>query len=95
MIGLLVAAYMYLWKPGTGKRLADNQGPLYLFFYNELYAVQPWVRGFQVPTRPGVRLHHLLTVNLGAGTTRHVVKDVGSQVDNSNTGTPSYVSEYP
>ena len=22
---------------------------LYLFFYNELYAVQPWVRGFQVP----------------------------------------------
>jgi peptide/nickel transport system substrate-binding protein/oligopeptide transport system substrate-binding protein len=23
---------------------------LYLFFYNELYAVQPWVRGFQVPT---------------------------------------------
>jgi ABC-type transport system substrate-binding protein len=21
----------------------------FLFFYNELYAVQPWVRGFQVP----------------------------------------------
>lgn len=51
--------------------------------------------GFQVPTTPGVRLHHLLTVNLGAGTTRHVVNDVGSQVDDSNTGTPAYVSEYP
>jgi hypothetical protein len=23
---------------------------VFLFFYNELYAVQPWVRGFQVPT---------------------------------------------
>ena len=51
--------------------------------------------GFQVPRTAGVRLHHLLTVNLGAGTTRHVVNDVGSQVDDSNTGTPAYVSEYP
>ena len=51
--------------------------------------------GFQVPQRPGVRLHHLLTVNLGAGTIRHVVNDVGSQVDDSNTGTPAYVTEYP
>jgi ABC-type transport system substrate-binding protein len=23
---------------------------LFLFFYNELYAVQPWVKGFQPPT---------------------------------------------
>jgi peptide/nickel transport system substrate-binding protein/oligopeptide transport system substrate-binding protein len=23
---------------------------LFLLFYNELYAVQPWVRGFEVPT---------------------------------------------
>jgi len=23
---------------------------LYLFFYNELYAVQPWIKGFEVPT---------------------------------------------
>ena len=22
----------------------------FLFFYNELYAVQPWIRGFQIPT---------------------------------------------
>ena len=31
--------------------LAFQDAPMvYLFFYNELYAVQPWVRGFQVPT---------------------------------------------
>lgn len=23
---------------------------LFLFFYNELYAVQPWIKGFEVPT---------------------------------------------
>ena len=51
--------------------------------------------GFEVPTTPGVQLHHLLTVNLGAGTTRHVVDGVGGQVDNSNTGTPQYVVDYP
>jgi peptide/nickel transport system substrate-binding protein/oligopeptide transport system substrate-binding protein len=28
----------------------DDAPALYLFFYNELYAVQPWVQGFQVPT---------------------------------------------
>ena len=51
--------------------------------------------GFQVPTRAGVTLTHVLTVNLGAGTIRHVVNDVGGQVDNSNTGTPAYVAAYP
>ncbi|MEJ5945667.1 adenylyl cyclase [Pseudokineococcus basanitobsidens] len=51
--------------------------------------------GFEAPTTPGVQLHHLLTVNLGAGTTRHVVEGVGGQVDNSNTGTPQYVVDYP
>jgi peptide/nickel transport system substrate-binding protein/oligopeptide transport system substrate-binding protein len=31
--------------------LAYHDAPmLFLFFYNELYAVQPWVKGFQVPT---------------------------------------------
>ena len=51
--------------------------------------------GFEVPEVPGVRLHHLLTVNLGAGTVRHVVNDVGGQVDNSTTGTPAYVVDFP
>jgi ABC-type transport system substrate-binding protein len=31
--------------------LAYEEAPmLFLFFYNELYAVQPWIKGFQVPT---------------------------------------------
>ena len=31
--------------------LAFADAPLiYLFHYNELYAVQPWIRGFEVPT---------------------------------------------
>ena len=51
-------------------------------------------RGFEVPVRPGVKLHRLLTVNLGAGTIDHVVNDTGAPVDNSNTGTPSYVVSF-
>lgn len=51
--------------------------------------------GFEVPDRAGVTLHHVLTVNLGAGTITHVVNDTGGQVDNSNTGTPQFVVDYP
>jgi hypothetical protein len=51
--------------------------------------------GFEVPRTPGVRLHHLLTVNLGAGTIRHVVNDVGAQVDTSVIGKPAFVVDYP
>ncbi|KGN42473.1 hypothetical protein [Knoellia aerolata] len=52
-------------------------------------------RGFEAPRTPGVTLHHLLTVNLGAGTIRHVVNDVGDQVDNTRTGVPAYVVDHP
>ena len=52
-------------------------------------------RGFEVPvTARGAAAPHL-TVNLGAGTIDHVVNDTGAPVDNSNTGTPSYVVDYP
>jgi len=27
----------------------DQMGLVPLFFYNELYAIQPWVQGFEVP----------------------------------------------
>ena len=36
-------------------------------------------RGFEVPVTPGVQLHDLLTVQLGAGTLDHVVNDTGFQ----------------
>jgi NADH-quinone oxidoreductase subunit L len=37
VIGLLVAAYMYLWKQGIGAKLAAKQGPVYLFLYNKWF----------------------------------------------------------
>ena len=51
--------------------------------------------GFEVPKRKGVQLHHVMTVNLSAGTIVHVVNDTGTQADNSNTGTPQFVVDYP
>lgn len=51
--------------------------------------------GFEVPQRPGVRLHHIMTVNLSAGTIDHVVNGVGEAADTTKVGVPVYVTEYP
>jgi hypothetical protein len=51
--------------------------------------------GFSVPETPGVQLHHIMTVNLSAGTIQHVVNGVGGQADNSNTGAPQYIVDFP
>jgi hypothetical protein len=51
--------------------------------------------GFEVPERAGVRLHHVLTVNLDAGSIEHVVNDTGARVDSSAPGVPSYVVDFP
>ena len=37
VLGLLVAAYMYILKEGLGARLAARGGPLYTFFYNKWF----------------------------------------------------------
>jgi len=37
VIGLLIAAYVYLWKEGLGARMFKSAGPLYTFFYNKWY----------------------------------------------------------
>jgi hypothetical protein len=42
-----------------------------------------------------VRLHHVMTVNLGAGTIDHVVNGVGGPADVSRIGAPVYVVDYP
>jgi hypothetical protein len=50
-------------------------GGSYVFFN-----VNPTIhatRGFEVPETPGIEMHHLLTVNLSAGTIDHVVNDTG------------------
>ncbi|GAA4736553.1 adenylyl cyclase [Phytohabitans rumicis] len=51
--------------------------------------------GFEVPRRPGVTLHHIMTVNLSAGTIDHVVNGVGDPADTTRIGVPVYVSQYP
>ncbi|HEY0739785.1 MAG TPA: coagulation factor 5/8 type domain-containing protein [Herpetosiphonaceae bacterium] len=51
--------------------------------------------GFEVPVTPGVRLYHIMTVNLSAGTIDHVVNGVGAAADTSRIGSPVYIVEYP
>ncbi|GAA1933171.1 discoidin domain-containing protein [Microbacterium aoyamense] len=51
--------------------------------------------GFSVPDKPGVKLHHIMTVNLSAGTIQHVVNGTGGQADNTNTGQPRFIVDYP
>jgi hypothetical protein len=51
--------------------------------------------GFEVPERPGVRLHHIMTVNLSAGTIDHVVNGVGGPADTTGIGVPVYITDYP
>ncbi|MFQ1000719.1 hypothetical protein [Modestobacter sp. SSW1-42] len=52
--------------------------------------------GFEVPTTPGVQLHHVMTVHLdGLGVIEHVVNDVGGRSDGSTAGTPRYVVDHP
>jgi NADH-quinone oxidoreductase subunit L len=52
ILGLLIAAYMYIWREGLGARWAARQGILYTFFYNkwffdELYQAT-FVRGAKI-----------------------------------------------
>ena len=51
-------------------------------------------RGFEVPVTPGVQLHDLLTVQLGAGTLDHVVNDTGAPVSSAAVGIPSVVVSF-
>jgi hypothetical protein len=51
--------------------------------------------GFEVPNTPGVKLHHIMTVNLGAGVVDHVVNGVGAAADTTKVGVPVYVKDYP
>ncbi|GAA1368836.1 RICIN domain-containing protein [Catellatospora chokoriensis] len=51
--------------------------------------------GFEVPNRPGINLHHIMTVNLSAGTIDHVVNGLGDPADTTRIGAPVYVTQYP
>jgi hypothetical protein len=51
--------------------------------------------GFEVPQTPGVHLHHVMTVNLSAGTIDHVVNGVGGPADVTRIGAPVFIVDYP
>src|SRR4051812_19000757 len=51
--------------------------------------------GFEVPRTPGVQLHHVMTVNLAAGTIDHVVNGLGGPADVTKVGAPVYIADYP
>ncbi|MEV4508148.1 adenylyl cyclase [Dactylosporangium sp. NPDC049525] len=51
--------------------------------------------GFEVPSTPGVKLHHIMTVNLSAGIIDHVVNGVGDPADTTKIGVPIYLADYP
>ena len=51
-------------------------------------------RAFEVPVTPGVRLHHLLTVQLLAGLIDHVINDTGD-VTPGPVAAPSLVMHFP
>ncbi|MCB5272956.1 Exo-beta-1,3-glucanase [Arthrobacter sp. SO5] len=64
------------------------------YVYNNVDPTIHATRGFEVPVTPGVKLHGLLTVNLGAGTLDHVVNDTGAPVSTDAVGVPSYVANF-
>ncbi|WP_314502657.1 glycosyl hydrolase family 28-related protein [uncultured Microbacterium sp.] len=70
----------------------DGAG-VYVFNQNNPSIVT--ANGFEVPETPGVRLHHIMTVNLAAGTIEHVVNGVGEPADTNDIGVPSYIVDYP
>ncbi|MEE6311450.1 adenylyl cyclase [Plantactinospora veratri] len=75
------------------KRHTLHGGGVYVFNQNN-----PSIHtenGFEVPETPGVRLHHVMTVNLSAGTIDHVVNGVGEAADTTRVGAPVYLAEYP
>jgi hypothetical protein len=51
--------------------------------------------GFEVPQTAGVQLHHVMTVNLSAGTIDHVVNGVGDAADVTRIGSPVFIVDYP
>jgi hypothetical protein len=68
-------------------------GGVYVFNQNDPSIVTE--NGFVVPEAPGVRLHHIMTVNLAAGTILHVVNGIGGTADTSKIGIPQYIADYP
>ncbi|WP_211770855.1 hypothetical protein [Kutzneria sp. CA-103260] len=66
-----------------------------VYVFNQNNPAIHTANGFEVPTTPGVTLHHIMTVNLAAGTIDHVVDGVGGPADTTKIGQPVFVTDYP
>lgn len=51
--------------------------------------------GFEAPNTPGVKLNHIMTVNLSAGIIDHVIDNIGAAADTTRIGVPVYLPVYP
>ncbi|MFE3783993.1 hypothetical protein ACFXPA_38130 [Amycolatopsis sp. NPDC059090] len=93
------------WTNGTeqgwpGYKVADDVrshalygGGVYVFNRNNPSIHS--ANGFETPRAPGVRMHHIMTVNLGAGTIDHVVNGVGGPAETTSVGAPVDIVDYP
>ncbi|WP_234985642.1 glycoside hydrolase family 55 protein [Demequina sp. NBRC 110051] len=84
----------------AGYKVADDvtEHRLYgagVYVFNQNNPAIVTENGFDVPQTPGVQLHHIMTVNLSAGTINHVVNGVGDAVPPETSGSPEYVVDYP
>jgi len=82
------------YKVGDRVRTHDLYGGG-VYVFNQNNPTIHTENGFEVPRTPGVRLHHIMTVNLSAGTIDHVVNGLGDPADTTRVGGPVYVTEYP
>ncbi len=82
----------YKVADGVKKHELDGAG-VYVFNQNNPSIVT--ANGFEVPQTPGVTLHHIMTVNLSAGTIQNVVNGIGGAADMSHVGAPQFIVDYP
>ncbi|HEX5859685.1 MAG TPA: adenylyl cyclase [Microbacterium sp.] len=82
----------YAVGPDVTTHRLDGAG-VYVFNQNNPSIITE--NGFVVPETPGVQLNHIMTVNLSAGTIRHVVNGVGEAADMTKIGAPVYIVGYP
>lgn len=66
-----------------------------VYVFNQNNPAIHTANGFVVPQVAGVQLHHIMTVNLSAGTIDHVVDGTGGTADPSTSGSPQYVVSFP
>jgi hypothetical protein len=83
-----------------GYKVADDVGEhtlhgggVYVFNQNNPSILTE--NGFEAPDGEGIALHHIMTVNLSAGTILHVVNGIGDAADTTKIGVPVYIAQFP